>query len=132
MSYFLLMLLLLFTHWYFLTAILHHGLWNCFFLRHIYFFPYSFWTFIPLFSLDFYFPFLSGHFFSTHFQLFFISFFKILCHFLFNSFSIPFLFKCGHILDFFHILSYTYVKLSKQLLKYKGALHVLWFLAVGS
>ena len=42
-----------------LTATLHRGLRNCFcFTSHL-LFPYSFWTFIPLFSLDFYFPFVS-------------------------------------------------------------------------
>ena len=46
----------------FLTAILHRGLRNDFFLflQPIYFFPFSIWTFISLFFLDFYFPFLFG------------------------------------------------------------------------
>ena len=47
----------------FLTAISHRGLRNSFFLRYIYFshilfgllFPFSIWTFISLFYLDFYF-----------------------------------------------------------------------------
>ena len=56
----------------FLTAILHHVLRNCIFgfLPHIYFFhivfgflvPFSIWPFISLFYMDFYFPFLFGHF----------------------------------------------------------------------
>ena len=41
----------------FLTVILHCGLRNDFFLL---LFAFSFWTFISLFSLDFYFPFLFG------------------------------------------------------------------------
>ena len=50
-------------------------------------FPYSFWTLIPLFALDFYFPFLFGHFFSILFQFIF-NFFL----FLFICFSILFQF----------------------------------------
>ena len=42
-------------------------------------FPYSFRTFIPLFALDFYFPFLFGHFFFNSFSILFYLFF--------NSFS---------------------------------------------
>ena len=74
---------------YFLTVVSHRGLRNCFFCfftSHL-LFPYSFWTFIPLFSLDYFF----FNFFSTRFQFFFI------------SFSILFLFNRGHILDFFQI-----------------------------
>ena len=54
-------------------------------IRFISLFSHSFWTFSPLFFIDFYFPFLFGH-------IFFSQFF-------FNSF----LFNRGHILDFFQI-----------------------------
>ena len=46
---------------YFLTAILHRGLRNDFFFSFSnLLFPIFIWTFISLFYLDFYFPFLSG------------------------------------------------------------------------
>ena len=63
----------------FLTAILHRGLRNDFFFMSHLLFPFSFWTFISIFSLDFYFPFLFGHFFQF-------------LRFVFNSFSILFQF----------------------------------------
>ena len=60
-----------------------------FFLQPIYFFPFSIWTFISLFFLDFYFPFLFGLLFPfsiwTFISLFFFDF-----YFLFYSFSIHF------------------------------------------
>ena len=64
----------------FLTGILHPGVRNDFFSRHIYFlhflfghlFPFSLWTFIFLFSSDFYFLFLFGLFFYFQFVFYFI------------------------------------------------------------
>ena len=56
----------------FLTSISYRGLRNCFFFTSHLLFPYSFWTFIPLSSLDFYFPILFGLFvsiFLTHSKL---------------------------------------------------------------
>ena len=77
-----------------------------FFTLHL-LFPYSFWTFIPHSSLDFYFPFLFRLFsFLFHFfyQLVFNSL-LILFFFFFISFSILLLFNLGHILDFFQIFN---------------------------
>ena len=94
------------------TAILHRGLRNCFFYPLIYFiqflfgllFPFSLWTFITLFSLDFYFPFSLWTFislFSLDFyfpflfgRLFPFSFWTFISHF--NPFSIRFQFYRGH------------------------------------
>ena len=46
---------------YFLTAISHRGLRNdFFFLYQLIYFPYSIWTFISLYYLDFYLPFIIG------------------------------------------------------------------------
>ena len=78
----------------FLTAILHRGLRNCFFFRLHLLFPYSFWIFIFLFSLDFYFPFLFGLLFPFYFSL------KFYFPFFFGL-----LFNRGHILDFFNTYS---------------------------
>ena len=61
------------TAW-FSTAILHRGLRNCFFFRSYLLFPIFIWTFISLFYLDLYFPFLFGLFSPFLFGLFFISF----------------------------------------------------------
>ena len=77
-----------------------------FFTLHL-LFPYSFWTFIPHSSLDFYFPFLFRLFsFLFHFfyQLVFNSL-LIFFFFFFISFSILLLFNLGHILDFFQIFN---------------------------
>ena len=82
-----------------LTAIWHRGLRNCFFLRHIYFFhilfgllfPFSIWTFISLFSLDFLFPSIFGLLFPFLFGFFFSIFFQFF-QLVFNSFSILFQF----------------------------------------
>ena len=67
----------------FLTANLHRGLKNCFFFMSRLLLPYSFWTFISLYSLEFLFPFLFGLSFPYSIWTFFFSFF-------FNSFSILF------------------------------------------
>ena len=79
----------------FLTAILHHGLRNDFFFFQFHFtlsnccldfyFLFSLWTFISLFSLSFYFPFIS-----------LFAFIYFYFYFLFGL-----LFNRGHILDFF-------------------------------
>ena len=92
----------------FLTAILHRGLRNCFSLRHIYFFhfffgllfPFSFWTFISLFFLDFYFPFFRTFISLFSLDFYFPFFFGLLFPFYFTSFF-GLLFNRGHILDFF-------------------------------
>jgi hypothetical protein len=82
----------------FLTAILHRGLRNDFFSCHISFFhisfgllfPFSFWTFISLFFLDFYFLFyyfsIIFYYFSTNFYSFSIRFYSFSNRFY--SFSI--------------------------------------------
>ena len=57
----------------FLTAILHRGLRNDFFFRSHLVFPYFIWTFISLFFLDFYFPFLFGLLFPFSFWTFILS-----------------------------------------------------------
>ena len=76
----------------FLTTIFHRGLRNDFFSQPIYLlFPISIWSFISLFSLDFYFTFLFGLLFS----LFSLDFYFSLIFF-------RLLFNRGHILDFFH------------------------------
>ena len=86
-----------------MTAILHRGLRNDFFSNSDLLFPISIWTFISLFSLDFYFPFLFGLLFS--FSLWTVTTF--LFPFFVWTFIFPFLFgrlfNCGHILDFFQI-----------------------------
>ena len=90
----------------FLTAILHRGLRNCFFLTSNLHFPYSFWTFIPL-SL------------WTFISLFYLDiFFSILFQLVFNSFL--FFFICFSILfQFFFI----------QLRSHFGFLPNFWLLA---
>ena len=117
----------------FLTAILHHGLRNCFFPRsftfHILFgllypfsiwtffpflfgliFPFSFWTFISLFYLDFYFETFRDI--SRHFK----TFQDISRHLqTFRSFFV--LSNRGLILDFFHIFDLKTPKLQKDILK---------------
>ena len=74
-----------FSYW-FLTAILHRGLCNCFFFTLHLLFPISIWTFISLFYLDLSF----SIWFQFEFQFFFTSFYT----------------NRGHILDFFQIFAY--------------------------
>ena len=123
---------------FFLTAISNRGLRNCFFLRFIYFFQFLFGLLLPIFSLDFYFPFsiwtfislfiwtfISRHFetfwdISRHFEHFetfrdvsrhFETFRDISRHFeTFRSFFD--LSNRGLILDFFHFFlsRITYIR----------------------
>ena len=95
-----------------LTATLNRGLRNCFcfcFTSHL-LFPYSFWTFIPLFSLDFYFPFLFVHFCSTRFQFFFIPFVSI----FFYSIAGTFWFYSKIILFVLFFISGSKIRASSQ------------------
>ena len=71
---------------------------------------FSLWTFISLFSLDFYFPFFWGLLFSLWTFIFSLDFYFPFSHWTFISlFSLDFyflfgrLFNRGHILDFFQI-----------------------------
>jgi len=73
-------------------------------------FPIFIWTFISLFSLDFYFPFFWGLLFSLWTFIFSLDFYFPFSHWTFISlFSLDFyflfgrLFNRGHILDFFQI-----------------------------
>ena len=90
---------------WFLTAISHHGLRNCFlFLCFIYFIQFLFRLLFPFFYLDFYFSFIYGLLFPFSILTFISILFQfslIFFQFFFDFFSILFLFDRGHILDFF-------------------------------
>ena len=75
----------------FLTAISHRGLRNDFFWGHISF-PFSIWTFISLFYLDFYFHFLFGLYFSFLFWLLFPFSIWTFIFLFYLDFYLPFLF----------------------------------------
>jgi hypothetical protein len=112
---------------YFLTAILHRGLRNDFFFHYVYLlFPIFIWTFISLFSLDFYFLFLFGLLFSL-FSLDF--YFPFLIGLLFPFyFSFPFFLwtfiqsqsHFGFLPNFFHCTSQFYVIVKKSKLQSVG------------
>ena len=107
----------------FVHAILHHG----FFTSHL-LLPFSFRTFISLFSLDFYFPFLLGLLFpfsiwtficlfylDFYFPilfglLFFLNSFSICFQFVFNLFSICFQFVFNSFLIHFQVFCFYFIK----------------------